>query len=289
MKSLIKLNIASSPLQELPSKFVSNHKRLVVLRIMKTNLKKIPEDIGNLKELISLWISDSKIETLPSSIENMKFLKGLILSRNKLKVVPDSIVKLVQLSELWLNGNEITALPKHFEQLNMLSILYIQNNKLIKLPLSQKLSTILAWNNKFKYIPDDIGEKASNVQILDVRNNNISTHLPYSIRKLKKKLAHLYMAGNPICKTAKYVELVMGSDEVLSTEAKQTLCEQQCAVNCPSVFLDDKYCDDDEEVYEKQPQSIFFKEIWDAKPAMNNSKSCNSEKCNYDGNDCPSK
>eukprot|EP00943_MAST-04B_sp_MAST-4B-sp1_P003463 g3463.t1 len=287
MKSLIKLDITSSPLQELPANFVSNHKRLVVLRIMKTNLKKLPVDIGNLKDLINLWISDSKVETLPSSIGKIKNLKGLILSRNKLKALPDSIVNLVNLSELWLNGNEISVLPKHFEtQLNMLSTLYIQNNKLTELPLSQMLYTILAWNNKFTYIPDDIGEIASNIYVLDVRNNNISTHLPYSIRKLNEHLAYLYMAGNPICKTSKYVDMVMGSDEILSTEAQQTLCKQQCAVNCPSIFLGDAYCDDDEEIYEKQPVLIFSNNVWDVKPASNNSKSCNSENCNYDDNDC---
>ena len=70
MKSLMKLNVFDSPLEELPSKFVENHKRLVHLQFMKTGLRQLPIELGGWGEsMLNLWISDSNLQSIPSSTE----------------------------------------------------------------------------------------------------------------------------------------------------------------------------------------------------------------------------
>ena len=80
MKSLMKLNVFDSPLEELPSKFVENHKRLVHLQFMKTGLRQLPIELGGWGEsMLNLWISDSNLQLIPSSIGRLKNLKSLMI------------------------------------------------------------------------------------------------------------------------------------------------------------------------------------------------------------------
>ena len=60
---------------------------------------------------------------------------------------------------------------------------------------------------------------------------------------------------------------------------------EQCAADCPSLWLDDDYCDDGLELYGQANKNLNIKSS--LRPAvLANSTSCNVEKCLYDDGDC---
>ena len=60
------------------------------------------------------------------------------------------------------------------------------------------------------------------------------------------------------------------------------LCEEQCSVDCPSVWRGDGDCDDGDYVY-------FYVQLYriafNIEPKPNSG--CNTKSCNYDDGDCP--
>jgi Leucine-rich repeat (LRR) protein len=133
-----------------------------------TNIKYIPDSIGNLINLQGLYLTNNhQIKTLPDSIGNLINLQRLNLNNNQINTLPNSIGNLINLQNLDLSYNQITILPDSIGNLINLQELYL-------------------YNNQITILPDSIGNLI-NLEKLSLVNNKINI-LPYEILKIKKAL-----------------------------------------------------------------------------------------------------
>ena len=96
------------------------------------------------------------------------------------------------------------------------------------------------------------------------------TDLPSSVSQWSN-VEYLYLAGNPLC-----ANLNIPSN----LEGAKGLCEQQCSVGCPSVWLGNGVCSDNDYIYH------YTKDVDpNVKPKPNSG--CNTKRCEYDKGDCP--
>ena len=126
----------------------------------------------------------------------------------------------------------------------------------------------MGWNNTLTTLPETVGNIKSLTRV-DIRHNNLAD-LPSSVSQWDN-LEYLYLAGNPMCANLDIPSNLKGAEG---------LCKQQCSVDCPSAWLNDGACDDNDQTYyytiDLNPS---------VKPKPNSG--CNMERCEYDKGDCP--
>ena len=76
-----------------------------------SNLKSIPESIGELVDMEMLILKGCKIEQFPQTISFLQKLKHLDFSLCKFSTFPIEILKLKNLEVLIINGNRFNTLP----------------------------------------------------------------------------------------------------------------------------------------------------------------------------------
>jgi Leucine-rich repeat (LRR) protein len=99
-------------------------KNLKILSIKFSELKKLPEAIGELELLERLILSGNQLENLPNSILNLKSLKLLSLKNNNYREIPTQLLKLHSLEKLNLKYNPLNQKPKLISNLKNLKYLY---------------------------------------------------------------------------------------------------------------------------------------------------------------------
>lgn len=87
-----------------------------------TNIKEIPEWIGNLVNLKSLSFNHSKIKRLPKTLVNLKKLETLILINNKFVSIPRILKELPNLKTLKMGDNKIKYIPEFINNLESFSV-----------------------------------------------------------------------------------------------------------------------------------------------------------------------
>lgn len=139
-------------------------KKVINIRLPRTELIEFPEIILNLENLRRLNLRTNNISTIPNEITKLKELQKLYISENSISSLPESIGNLENLSHLDLSGNQLRSLPNSIRASRNL----------------RKLN--LAFNN-FEYIPEQI-YYLENLEELDLLANNIKT-VPERIVNLK--------------------------------------------------------------------------------------------------------
>jgi len=109
-----------------------NHIRTLILS--NSDLKTIPESIGNLKYLKFLDLSSNQLQIIPKTIGNLTSLKVLRLGYNELSYLPSSIKNLKNLTRLFLEGNDFKKLPEPLKYLTELRYLEISRNQIQEKP-----------------------------------------------------------------------------------------------------------------------------------------------------------
>ena len=246
---LYKLGIYTGELKSLPPSFGKSHKRLVWLGVFGNRLGTLPDDLGELNKLLQLLVFNNDLALLPDSVGDLKSLTHFIANGNRLKALPKTIENLHSVMLFEVSQNYLGALPSGIEKLLLLEALYISNNAL-------------------RFLPQSIGNLAL-LKKVDMRHNNL-TNLPESINQWKN-MEYFYLEGNPLCK-----ELVLPNNLKMS----KGLCEPQCSIDCPSYFLGDSICDDND--YNFDYSSRLKPGI---KPKLDSG--CNTKSCQYDKGDCP--
>ncbi len=109
-----------------------NHIRTLILNY--SDIKIIPESIGNLKFLRFLDLSSNQLKTIPKTIGDLASLKVLKLGYNELSNLPPSIKNLKNLTQLFLEGNNFKKLPEIIKYLTELRYLDINSNQIQENP-----------------------------------------------------------------------------------------------------------------------------------------------------------
>jgi len=148
---------------------------LTSLKILKTPVFNLPENIGDLKELqeIEIYLYDVNFPKRFSECQSLKFAR---------------------IYSIELGGGTLTLPPK-IGDLKKLEYLDISSNKLLELPATlsalSALKTLHIAAPNLQSIPENIGNLA-NLEELNLRGNY--SKVPESFGKLKK-LTHLFMGG----------------------------------------------------------------------------------------------
>ncbi|KAD3068993.1 hypothetical protein E3N88_36873 [Mikania micrantha] len=203
MEALVTLLLSGCSNLEYIPEFGHNMKCLEHLYVDGTNIKKLPESLGELRNLRKLDASETSIQFIPLSIQYLKRLrllrvhrcqlssqsrgflftkldmvpsglKELDLSYCNLSVVPDCIGLLHRLVNLDLSGNDFVFLPANISLLSNLRILCLNNCK--RLQLLPKLSivnedTLYGLQMRYSYI---ISQKRVDVSKFHATSNNSS-------------------------------------------------------------------------------------------------------------------
>ncbi|XP_076940257.1 disease resistance-like protein DSC1 [Bidens hawaiensis] len=202
MEALVTLILSGCSNLEYVPEFGDNRKCLEHLYVDGTNIKSLPESLGELCNLRKLDASETSIQEIPLSIHYLKRLRflrvhrcqlssqsrGFIFSKMNvlsgireldlsycnLSVVPDCIGLLRRLVNLDLSGNDLAFLPVNISLLSNLRMLCLNNCK--KLQSLPKLSivnedTLYGLQTRFNYI---ISEKWVDVSKFRAASNNTS-------------------------------------------------------------------------------------------------------------------
>lgn len=173
---------------------------LNLLDISRTQLDRVPDDLGNLINLTNLTLQNNALVSLPSTVGNLVKLKFLDLSHNKIERLPDELSKLKELQTLKVNVNQLTDFPD-VSTLTSLHILNISHNKLSALPdgiCSEHLvhlSQINASNNQITSLPSELSS-LPHLNSLHLANNQLH-ELPNELSECTK-LKELVVNGNKI-------------------------------------------------------------------------------------------
>ena len=138
-------------------------------------------------ELYSFEVDDTELRRLPNLIGNLTNLTWLGLYKNEFTTLPDCIGKLTSLEELNLDHNQLTTLPESIGNLTNLKSLYLESNELTNLPdpieSLIKLTNLDLGDNDFTILPEWIGNLA-NLTYLDLFKNEMTTSEQARIRAL---------------------------------------------------------------------------------------------------------
>lgn len=160
---ITKLSLADYRLEDLPNQ-INQLKNVEELDLRINKLNSLPSGISELDQLKKLYLSNNHFTEFPDIIQANIKLKELLLDTNKISKVSDSITKLQELQFLSLARNKLKAFPEAIAHLGRLEQLIMIDNNLDQFPkqLSNmsnlKFMNLWGWKNKFKYLPEDLGE-----------------------------------------------------------------------------------------------------------------------------------
>ncbi|TFG22413.1 MAG: leucine-rich repeat domain-containing protein [Promethearchaeota archaeon] len=140
-----------------------NH--VVGLNLVNSNLKVLPETIGNLTHLKKLNLDSNYLKSLPDSFENLTSLELLSLTFNPLRNFPLVLTKLKSLKELVLINNHLEELPDAIGNLTSLEKLTIHLNHIKIIPSTignlQSLKEVSLLYLDIEELPDSFGNLKS--------------------------------------------------------------------------------------------------------------------------------
>ena len=188
----------SSNLKYLPES-IGNYTNVKSIDLTSNWLVKIPNSIGNLPVLERLVLFDNILIELPDSIGNLSNLKELHIVENEIKFIPESFGNLSKLEKLDGRYNKLIALPESFGKLQSLKILDLGRNYLRMLPESfGNLRSLVSLNlskNELISLPESFGD-LSNLEELNLYSNKLN-NIPESFGKVTS-LKHLSLSGTNI-------------------------------------------------------------------------------------------
>ncbi|XP_076808004.1 protein flightless-1 homolog [Clavelina lepadiformis] len=149
------------------------------LKLDKTRLCYLPEELGTLKKLEEVSVCKNELTSLHGDLASLPGLKSIKASHNKLKdaSIPSDIFALDDLSTLDLSHNQLTTVPAELEACRTILVLNISHNEI-------------------ETIPPQLFINLTDLLHLDVSNNKLET-LPPQLRRLLH-LKVLVLNDNPL-------------------------------------------------------------------------------------------
>ncbi|KAK7794573.1 hypothetical protein R5R35_003590 [Gryllus longicercus] len=149
------------------------------LKLDKTNLDQIPEEMGKLLKLEHLSLVRNNLERLYGELTDLACLRTLNVRHNKVKSsgIPADLFQLEELTTLDLSHNKLKEIPEGLERARSLLVLNLSHNQIESIP-----------NALFMHLTD--------LLFLDLSSNQLET-LPPQTRRLAN-LQTLVLNHNPL-------------------------------------------------------------------------------------------
>ncbi|XP_037868350.1 protein flightless-1 [Bombyx mori] len=149
------------------------------LRLDKTNLCDIPEELGKLMKLENLSLKKNNLEKLFGELTELKCLRSLNVRHNKVKTsgIPAELFHLEELTTLDLSHNRLKEVPEGLEKAKSLLVLNLSHNRI-------------------ETIPPTLFVQLTDLLFLDLSHNLLET-LPPQTRRLAN-LQTLILNDNPL-------------------------------------------------------------------------------------------
>ncbi|OWR42979.1 protein flightless-1 [Danaus plexippus] len=149
------------------------------LRLDKTNLEEIPEELGKLMKLENLSLKKNNLEKLFGELTELKCLRSLNVRHNNVKTsgIPAELFRLDDLTTLDLSHNRLKEVPEGLEKAKSLLVLNLSHNKI-------------------ESIPPTLFVQLTDLLFLDLSSNLLET-LPPQTRRLAN-LQTLILNDNPL-------------------------------------------------------------------------------------------
>ncbi|XP_014245300.1 protein flightless-1 [Cimex lectularius] len=149
------------------------------LKLDRSNLTQVPEELGNLMKLENLSLVGNDLEKLFGELTELPCLRSLNIRRNKVKSsgIPADLFRSEELTTLDLSHNSLKEVPEGLEKSRTLLVLNLSHNNITSIP-----------NTLFMHLTD--------LLFLDLSNNNLET-LPPQLRRLGN-LQTLILNHNPL-------------------------------------------------------------------------------------------
>ncbi|CAH1638328.1 unnamed protein product [Spodoptera littoralis] len=149
------------------------------LRLDKTNLTDIPEELGKLMKLENLSLKKNSLEKLFGELTELKCLRSLNVRHNNVKSsgIPAELFRLEELTTLDLSHNRLKEVPEGLEKAKSLLVLNLSHNKI-------------------ESIPPTLFVQLTDLLFLDLSHNLLET-LPPQTRRLAN-LQTLVLNDNPL-------------------------------------------------------------------------------------------
>ncbi|XP_059488005.1 protein flightless-1-like [Neocloeon triangulifer] len=149
------------------------------LKLDKTNLSTVPEEMGKLVKLENLSMKGNNLDRLYGELTDLNCLRSLNLRRKKVKTssVPAELFKLEELTTLDLSHNNLREVPAGMETARSLLVLNLSHNSIAGVPSAL-----------FMHLTD--------LLFLDLSHNQLET-LPPQTRRLAN-LQTLILSHNPL-------------------------------------------------------------------------------------------
>ncbi|PSN45747.1 Protein flightless-1 [Blattella germanica] len=137
------------------------------LKLDKTNLTQIPEEMGKLLKLEHLSLVRNDLERLYGELTELNCLRTLNIRHNKVKSsgIPAELFRLEELTTLDLSHNNLKEVPEGLERARALLVLNLSHNHIDTIP-----------NALFMHLTD--------LLFLDLSSNNLETLPPQTRRQL---------------------------------------------------------------------------------------------------------
>jgi len=188
LENLQILNLSYNNIAEFPSELCGLN--LCDLQLQNNQLTDLPNHFGFLINLTKLDLSSNKLESLPESMSGLSKLTELNLSSNLLRSLdPLDLNRLEMLRMIILNHNQIRKLTFRDQIcLPRLEIFDVKYNQLVSWTSSlvcPKLKDFCCAFNKISRIENGAFSNCSDIEVFDIRDNNIG-NIPEDILSLYK-------------------------------------------------------------------------------------------------------
>ncbi|XP_055529280.1 protein flightless-1 [Wyeomyia smithii] len=147
------------------------------LKLDRTGIDEIPEEMGKLMKLEHLSMKNNQLEKLYGELTELNCLRSLNMRRNNIKSsgIPNELFDLEELTTLDLSHNKLKEVPEGLDKAKSLLVLNLSNNQIESIPPSLfiKLTDLLFLdlsNNKLETLPPQT-RRLSNLQTLILNDN----------------------------------------------------------------------------------------------------------------------
>ncbi|PNX76049.1 leucine-rich repeat receptor protein kinase exs-like protein [Trifolium pratense] len=198
LSSLAHLDLSGNYLDSVSSMLIGNGlKKLVYLDIGNNELYgPIPEFFRNMTSIESLYLYYNNFTSVPSWFCNFEKLTHLDLSFNGLHgPIPDAFRNMLSIESLVLSENSLTSIPSWLTEFKRLVSLDLRGNQLILTEYDLEVLD-LRYNHISDHLPNWLGQ-LEKLKYLDFGSNSLHGPIPLSIGKLSK-LQELDLSTNAL-------------------------------------------------------------------------------------------